>query len=70
MSWSIDFHADDRKVTVDVDWAGPGDYRLLQADGATTSLGTCNTAEEMLNALLDADWSPDLEGARVEQASS
>lgn len=70
MSWSINFHADEeQKVTVDVDWQGPGDYRLLRSDGETTPLGACQTPEEMLDALLETDWSPELEGARVEQVS-
>jgi hypothetical protein len=71
MSWPINFHADEeRKVTVEADWQGPGDYRLRRLDGEITPLGTCNTAEEMLEALLDSDWAPELEGARIEPATS
>ncbi|MBK8185339.1 MAG: hypothetical protein IPK63_21500 [Candidatus Competibacteraceae bacterium] len=67
MSWSINFHADeDQKVTVEADWQGPGDYQLRRLDGEITALGSCQTPEDMLNALLDADWSPALEGARLE----
>ncbi len=70
MSWSINFHADEeQKVTVEADWKGPGDYRLRRSDGETTALGACKTPEEMLDALLDVDWSPELEGALVEQVS-
>ena len=69
MGFSVNFHADEqRKVTVEADWRGPGDYRLRRLDGVTTALGACNTPEEMLGALLDSDWSPELEGARVEPA--
>lgn len=67
MSWSINFHADEnRKVTVEADWRGPGDYRLRRSDGATILLGACQTPEEMLDALLDSEWSAELEGARLE----
>ncbi|HUM95826.1 MAG TPA: hypothetical protein PLU26_15325 [Candidatus Competibacter sp.] len=67
MSWSINFHADEeRKVTVEADWRGPGDYQLRRLDGAISLLGVCQTPEEMLNALLDSDWSVELEGARIE----
>lgn len=69
MSWAINFHADEeRKVTVEADWRGPGDYWLRRSDGQTVRLGSCQTPEELLNALLDSDWSPDLEGARLEPA--
>ncbi|MBL8250070.1 MAG: hypothetical protein JNK31_00220 [Candidatus Competibacter sp.] len=71
MSWSINFHADeDHKVTVDADWRGPGDYQLRRSDGATIPLGACQTPEDLLNALLDSDWSPELEGARLEPIPS
>lgn len=70
MSWSINFHADEeQKVTVEANWKGPGDYRLRRSDGETTALGACKTPEEMLDALLDVDWSLELEGALVEQVS-
>ena len=38
MSWSVDFHVDEeRKVTVEVDWQGPADYRLRRLDGETST---------------------------------
>jgi len=71
MSWSINFHADEeQKVTVEADWRGPGDYRLRRLDGETTPPGTCNTPEQMLEALLDSDWAPELEGARIEPVTT
>lgn len=71
MSWSINFHADEeQKVTVEADWRGPGEYRLRRLDGAITPLGACNTPEQMLEALLDSDWAPELEGARIEPVTT
>ncbi len=64
---SIDFYVDDHKVTIATDWTGAGDYQLVQADGVVTPLGSCQTLPDMLSAVLDTEWSSEMEGARVER---
>ena len=67
MNGTIDLYADDCKVTIETNWTGAGDYRLVRADGAVTPLGDCQTLPDMLSAVLDAEWSSEMEGARVER---
>jgi len=67
MNGSIDFYADDCKVTIETNWTGAGDYQLIRVDGATTPLGDCQTFPDMLSAVLDTEWSSEMEGARVEK---
>ena len=67
MSGSIDFYADDCKVTIDTNWAGAGEYQLIQTDGAVIPLGICQTLPDMLSAVLDTEWSNGMDGGRVER---
>ncbi len=67
MTGSIDFYADDCKVTIATDWTGAGDYQLVRTDGIVTPLGACQTLPDMLSAVLDTEWSSEMEGARVER---
>ena len=68
MNGSIDFYADDCKVTIETNWTGAGDYQLIRADGTATPLGDCQTLPDMLSAVLDTEWSSEMEGAGRRQA--
>lgn len=67
MSGSIDFYADDCKVTIDTNWTGAGEYQLIHTDGTITPLGVCQVLPDMLSAVLDTEWSSGMDGGRVER---